>query len=75
MFASPGDQLKGSLEQILAGRGGGGVVVCLPPEPDERHVGLLLEGARAVLAASEPTHFVLVQHDGGAAAFARTLHL
>jgi enediyne polyketide synthase len=53
--------------------GGGGVVVCLPPSPDERHLPLLLEGARAVQAESGPRRFVLVQHGGGAAAFARTL--
>jgi len=78
---------------------GGGVVVCLPPNPDERHLKLLLEGARAVLKKSTDgpgidtlrystsespltTHhspltnrFVLVQHGGDGAAFARALHL
>jgi enediyne polyketide synthase len=54
---------------------GDGVVVCLPPEPDESSVGLLLESARAVLLKKEGARFVMVQHGGGAAAFARTLHL
>jgi len=54
---------------------GGGIVVLLPPSPDESHVGLLLEAARAALGSGEATRFVLVQHGGGAAAFAKTLHL
>jgi enediyne polyketide synthase len=54
---------------------GGGVVLCLPPHPDERHVALLLDAARAVLDAGQASRFVLVQHSGGGAAFARTLHL
>ncbi|HEV3121021.1 MAG TPA: SDR family NAD(P)-dependent oxidoreductase [Isosphaeraceae bacterium] len=56
---------------------GGGVVVCLPEFPDERHVGILLEGARALLeqAGHATKRFVLVQQGGGAAAFARSLHL
>ncbi|ETX04229.1 MAG: hypothetical protein ETSY2_29980, partial [Candidatus Entotheonella gemina] len=67
--------LTASLQQSLNRAGGGGVVVCLPPEPDAHHVSLLLEGARAVWANREGTRFVLVQHGGSAAAFARTLHL
>jgi enediyne polyketide synthase len=62
---------------------GCGVVVCLPPDPTEEHVGLLLDGARRVLAARSGSLgvkagtgvFVLVQHGGGAASFARSLHL
>ena len=38
-----------------------GVVVCLPTEPTESDVGLLLEGARKLLAARKPSRFVLVQ--------------
>ena len=100
VIAPPNHPLKEPLEQAFAGSGrGGGVVVCLPPDPDERHVGLLLEGARAVLGQHPPgrrrprageatylsppagegadgcSRFVLVQHGGGAAGFARTLHL
>lgn len=54
---------------------GTGVVVCLPPGPDERHLKLLLEAAHVALTNDETTHFVLVQHGGGAASFARTFHL
>jgi enediyne polyketide synthase len=54
---------------------GEGVIVCLPPDPDERHLWLLLAGARAVLEKPDKTRFVLVQHGGGGAAFARTLYL
>ncbi len=54
---------------------GGGVVVCVPPGSDERRVGLLLAGARAVLTGGVATRFVLVQNGGSGAAFARTLHL
>ena len=76
VIAPPDHPLKGPLQEALSRwEGGGGIVVCLPPEPDESHIGLLLEGARAVLVGEESTRFVLVQHGGGAAAFARTLHL
>lgn len=76
LFATSDNPLATALQQALESCGtGSGTIVCLPPEPDERHVSLLLEGARSVLAEKEATSFVLVQHGGGAAAFARTLHL
>jgi len=102
VIAPTNHPLKEPLEQAFASSGlGGGVAICLPPDPGEHIVGLLLEGARAVLAqhpsrrrrpragetaylsppppAGEETDgcpgFVLVQHGGGAAGFARTLHL
>lgn len=76
VFAPEGHELADALRRELADCGEGkGAVVCLPPDPDERHVQLLLAGARAVLAAGEGARFVLVQHGGGAAAFARTLRL
>ncbi|MBN2563242.1 MAG: SDR family NAD(P)-dependent oxidoreductase [Phycisphaerae bacterium] len=82
VFAPPGHPLKERIQAAFGWRAtGGGVVVCLPPEPNETHVGLLLEAARAVTVASEVgsagsagPRFVLVQHGGGGAAFARTLH-
>jgi enediyne polyketide synthase len=66
------DALREAFARIEAGRG---IVVALPPGADERHVPLLLEGARDALAGGAGYRFVLVQHGGGAAAFARTLHL
>src|SRR5581483_6928146 len=76
IIAAPDDPLRAALEAGFAQQGGGGgVVVCLPPRPDERHLGLLLEGALAALEARAAGRFVLVQRDGGAASFARTLHL
>jgi enediyne polyketide synthase len=66
------DMFRQALESWEAG---GAIIVCLPVEPDERHVDLLIEGARAVLEEPEPTRFVLIQHGGSAAAFARSLHL
>ncbi|HVG28736.1 MAG TPA: type I polyketide synthase [Pyrinomonadaceae bacterium] len=76
VFAPEGHELAEALRRALADCGEGhGAVVCLPPDPEERHVRLLLEGARAVSAAGEGARFVLVQHGGGAAAFARTLRL
>ena len=75
VIAPPGHPLADPLRQALGDAGKGGVVVCLPPEPDERDISLLLEGARAALASREEVCFVLVQHGGGAGAFARTLHL
>ncbi|HBY80184.1 MAG TPA: beta keto-acyl synthase, partial [Cyanobacteria bacterium UBA11148] len=76
IFAPNNSPLATLLQQAFDDWGnGGGVVVCLPPEPDERHLNLLLSGAKAVLAEKQATRFVLVQQGGGGAAFARTLHL
>src|SRR5439155_21271290 len=61
-------------EQALGARGGG-IVVCLPPDLDERHINLLLKGAKAALEEPPDGRFVLIQHGGGAASFARTLYL
>jgi enediyne polyketide synthase len=76
VLAHPSHPLADALRQAFtACDTGRGCVVCLSPEPDESDVRLLLEGARAVLSAGGETWFVLVQQDGGASAFARTLHL
>jgi enediyne polyketide synthase len=64
------------LAAALAGRlPGDGVALCLPPEVDERQAGLLLQAARAVLAAPRPARFLLVHHGGIGGGFARTLKL
>lgn len=75
VFAPEAHPHASSLREAFARRGGGGAIVCLPPETDERHVSLLLEGARAFVSDESATHFVLVQHGRGAAAFARTLKM
>ncbi|HEX9922653.1 MAG TPA: type I polyketide synthase, partial [Anaerolineae bacterium] len=75
VIASLDYPLTVSLQQALAEAAGGGVVVCLPPEPGEHHLSLLLESARIAFSFTKPPQFVLVQHNGGGAAFARTLHL
>ncbi|HEU0300820.1 MAG TPA: SDR family NAD(P)-dependent oxidoreductase, partial [Longimicrobium sp.] len=73
IFAPDGHPFAEPLRRELARAGtGGGVAVCLPPDPDERHLPLLLDGVRAGLSSPR---FLLVQHGGGAASLARTLHL
>jgi enediyne polyketide synthase len=56
----------------LAGRG---VVVYLPRQTTEQHLGLVLEGAHRILKQHEYTHFVLLQHGGEGSGLARTLFL
>lgn len=73
VLAHDGHLLASALRAAFADCAGGGTVVCLPPDADERSVNLLLAGARAVAADEGATHFVLVEHGRGAAAFARTL--
>lgn len=63
------------LRRAFEHSGAADVVVCLPPEPDERQIPTLLAAAKAVLQRPGPSRFVLVQHGGGAASWARTLHL
>ncbi|HYP30165.1 MAG TPA: type I polyketide synthase [Blastocatellia bacterium] len=76
IIAPPDHPFARLLEQRREGWAGcSAVVVCLPQEADERHVDLLLEGAGAALEQPDSTKFVLVQHGGGAAAFAKSLHL
>jgi enediyne polyketide synthase len=72
VIAPPDHPLASELAARLEGRG---VALCLPPDPDERHVGLFVEAARAALAAPRPLRFALVQQGGVGGGFARTLHL
>ena len=78
VIAPPTHPLAVGLERAFrACAQGTGTVVCLPHEPDElasQAISLLLEGAHNVLE-KRPNRFVLVQQGGGAASFARTLHL
>jgi enediyne polyketide synthase len=74
VIAAPDHPLAEPLRAALADAGEG-IAVCLPVDADERHLSLLMEGARAVLAADGPTRFLLVHQGGGGAGFARTLAL
>lgn len=71
----PGHPLADDLRARFDEQAGGGVIVCLPADCDEKIVGLLLTAAQSVLKRSGNARFVMVQHGDGAAAFARTLHL
>jgi enediyne polyketide synthase len=53
---------------------GTGIAVCLPAEPGAEDAVRLLRAAKAALEASGPARLLVVQHGGGASAFARTLH-
>ena len=76
IIAPPEHPLKAAVQNAFEHSGTGrGVVVLLPPEPDESVIDLLLDGAREALKGGDDFRFVLVQHGGGAASFARTLHL
>src|SRR5206468_8123969 len=90
VIAPPDHPLTIPVHSLLAQAGGTGVVVCLPPEPDLQRLlqnsgclaaeggraGLLMEGARIVLALGKDARFVLVQQPGWtSSSFARSLHL
>jgi enediyne polyketide synthase len=51
------------------------ILVCLPSQPDESQIDLLLEAARQMLITPEVEVFVLLQHAGGGSGFARTFYL
>jgi enediyne polyketide synthase len=75
IVAPDGFPLREPLAAELAQVPGRGVALCLPPEPDESHVGLFVEAARAVLAEPAAERFLVVQQGGGGGGFARTVHL
>jgi len=75
IIASPGHPLEESLTSALAEAGGSGVVVCLPEHADQGSVDILLDGIRELREFGNGTAFMLIQHAGGAPAFARTLAL
>jgi enediyne polyketide synthase len=75
VFALPDHPLADNLRANCDGQAGGGVIVCLPSECDEKIVGLLLAAAQTVLKRNDNPKFVLVQLGTSAAGLARTLHL
>ncbi|MDD4915297.1 MAG: type I polyketide synthase [Methylococcales bacterium] len=75
LFPPEAGPLATAIYDGLVAWGGAGVLVCLPPQPENLPVDSLLAAARAVLqSAAEANRFVLVQHDGVAGAFARSLY-
>src|SRR5207247_3666262 len=74
VLAPDSHPLSARLRERLTRCPGSGLVVCLPTSPDETHIPLLLEAARAVFKNKE-IRFVLVHQGRGAASFARSLHL
>lgn len=76
VFATPGHPLAGPLADALrAAELGDGVLLCLPSDCDERHVGLMLDAAHAAVAQATQARFVVVGDRRGAAGLAKTLHL
>jgi enediyne polyketide synthase len=76
VFAPRGHRLAATLAERLCAWGGVGVLVWLPPQLDKDACDLLLSAAHAALEHDgTERYFVLVQHHGIAAAFARTLYL
>lgn len=68
--------LYGTLLELLPREApGGGVAVCLPPDPGEGEIDMLLDAARQATSRKEVGRFLFVQHGGGAAGFARALYL
>ncbi|HZI12438.1 MAG TPA: SDR family NAD(P)-dependent oxidoreductase, partial [Myxococcus sp.] len=62
------------LARLEADCPGAGIAVCLPAEPGVEDAARLLRAAKTALEAPGPARVLVVQHGGGASAFARTLH-
>ncbi|HEU5160196.1 MAG TPA: type I polyketide synthase [Streptosporangiaceae bacterium] len=76
LFTVDGNTQAEVLREALERSGAGsGVVVWLPEQCAEHHLDIALRGAQAALAGERGGHFVLVQHDLGAAGLAKTLRL
>lgn len=75
VVAPPGHPMAEPLGRALARSApGGGVALCVPVDPGESDIPLLLDAVRTALS-DESARFLVVQQGGGAAALARTLHL
>jgi enediyne polyketide synthase len=76
IFATHGHPLAGPLADALrAAELGDGVLLCLPSDCDERHIGLMLDAAHAAVEQAPQARFVVVGDRRGAAGLAKTLHL
>ena len=75
IFAPQAHPLASALRRKFAAADGNGVLLCLPEQPNEEHLGLLLEAAGALRQLKAHPRFVLVQYGWGGGGFARTLHL
>jgi enediyne polyketide synthase len=75
-FAPAGHPLAEPVAAALrAAMLGDGILLCLPADCDERHIGLMLGAARAALAVDAPCRFVVLGDRLSAAGLAKTLHL
>jgi len=77
IIGSPEDPFLQPLRSAFSSpQAGGGVLVCLNEGFDERHVDLLMEGARAALSPKKASRFVLVRRGqcNVGASVARCLH-
>jgi enediyne polyketide synthase len=75
VIAPTNHPLASPLAEALARAGcASGALVCLPPEPDERHISLLLEGARAVSQARLSSSARSVHTPRSPSAFPLTTH-
>jgi enediyne polyketide synthase len=76
LFAPDRHPLGTALHYALRRAGlGDGVVLCLPRDCDEEHVGLMLAAARGALSLGGTPRFVVVGDRRGASGLAKTLHL
>ncbi|MCX7112683.1 MAG: type I polyketide synthase [Proteobacteria bacterium] len=76
LFAEDGHPWAKTLLQSLNSIGGAGILVCLPPESEASHDSILLQAAHAALVEDGVNRkFVVVQHQGIAGSFVRTLYL
>jgi enediyne polyketide synthase len=75
VYAAAGHPIAKALRAALQEANlGSGVLLCLPPDAGEQHIGLGLSAVQAALAGSVD-RFVVVQHGRGMAGLAKTLHL
>src|SRR5215472_17274479 len=76
VFCPAGHPLAEPMRRALTGAAlGPGVLLCLPGGSQEPYISLMLEAARAAVAAAPRCRFVVVQDGAGAAGLAKTLHL